>query len=259
MNCADARALLHAYIDGELDVARSFELERHLAGCAECRAANEIHQVMRQRVRAVAAYYPAPAALRKRIQSSPDLTGSRPQRGWGNLAGLFAHWRILVPAAVLVLALVAWGIFRFQAGRPQNDLLAQEVLASSMRSLIAGPLTDVTSSDQHTVKPWFAGKLDFSPPVLDFASQGFPLAGGRLDYVGGRPVAALVYRHQQHAINLYIWPSAQGEVAPLQEAAYKGYHVFHWAEGGMAYWVVSDMDAAELRQFAQIVQRADNS
>lgn len=256
MNCDEVRALLHAYMDGELDVARSLEVERHLPGCSECRAIVASQQVLAEGIRAAASYYRAPADLRKRIRSNPELANA------GN-ASLFParglRLALLGVATLVLVALVAWGLLRSQQAGSQNDLLAQEVLASSMRSLIAGPLTNVASSDQHTVKPWFAGKLDFSPSVQDFASQGFPLAGGRLDYVGGRPVAALVYRHQQHIINLYVWPSTAGRDVSLQEAEYQGYRVFHWAQGGMAHWAVSDMDAAELRQFVGLVRGAGAS
>jgi anti-sigma factor RsiW len=250
LNCDEARALVHAYVDGELDVARSLDLERHLAGCAQCRAIYQSQLALRDGVRAAAAYTRAPADLRKRIQSTVRQESRR------DAPASQLRWAWLVSVVLLVVAVLVWGLFRSQQAGSQTDLVAQEVLASSMRSLIAGPLTDVVSSDQHTVKPWFAGKLDFSPTVHDFGAQGFPLAGGRLDYAAGRSVAALVYRHQQHVINLYVWPSTTGTDAPLQETAYQGYHVFHWAQGGMAYWAVSDMDAAELRQFVELVQQA---
>ncbi len=252
---------MHAYVDGELDIARSLDLERHLAGCVACRAAYESQLALADGIKAAATYYRAPAHLEKRIRSAvrqesrinPDLTGRLNRVEGGNLSGL--RLALLGVAALVLLALVAWGVLRSQQAGAQNNLIAQEVLASSMRSLIAGPLTEVVSSDQHTVKPWFAGKLDFSPNVQDFSAQGFPLAGGRLDYAAGRPVAALVYRHGQHVINLFVWPTTQAPDAPLQEDTLQGYHVFHWAQGGMAYWAVSDMDASELRQFAQLVQQ----
>jgi anti-sigma factor RsiW len=156
-------------------------------------------------------------------------------------------------AALLLVAAVAWGAWRAQTVTRSNDLVAEEALSSSMRSLIAGPLTDVASSDRHTVKPWFAGKLDYSPVVVDLAAQGFPLQGGRLDYLGGRPVAALVYGHGQHVINLYTWSSAGSADSAPQSQSYQGYNVLHWTQAGMAYWAVSDMDTAELRQFAGLL------
>lgn len=250
MNCEDVRTLMQPYIDGELDLTSSLEVEGHLDACADCGRAYRSQQALHAAFGANAPYYPAPAELRKRVQSAVR------QEGKAAGSSHAASWSLLgIAAALALVAIILWGVTRSQSASSQNSLVAQEVLSSSMRSLIAGPLTDVQSSDQHTVKPWFAGKLDFSPSVQDFAAQGFALVGGRLDYLDGRPVAGLVYRHQQHVINLYTWPAAGGANAQVQEQNYQGYNVFHWTENGMAYWAVSDMDAGELRQFAHLVQR----
>src|SRR5258708_565596 len=138
-----------------------------------------------------------------------------------------------------------------------NDRIGQEVVASHVRSLLADPLTDVASSDRHTVKPWFAGKLDFAPTVVDLSAAGFPLVGGRLDYLEHRPVAALVYSRRKHAINLFIWPSEHATSGgKLQSATTQGYQIVHWKEAGTAYWAISDLNMSELRQFVQLIRDA---
>jgi anti-sigma factor RsiW len=152
---------------------------------------------------------------------------------------------------------VAVGSWQLAIRRAGADALAGQVLASHVRSLMPGHLTDVVSSDQHTVKPWFNGKLDFSPPVYDFAGRGFPLIGGRLDYLGGRPVAALVYGRRQHLINVYLWPATSGATGSGSDATQQGYHLLHWTTPEYVYWVASDLGMVELREFAQLVQQGD--
>jgi anti-sigma factor RsiW len=281
LNCNEARPLVQAYVDDELDLTGSLDVERHVAECAVCRHEYEGQWALRQALTDAPLYYQAPAELRRRVQAAVhqeertavsgrarSLAGT--QAGNSVLArdrsamsgrdsvlaprGLLYRWLGLAAALILV-ACLGWGVGRYQASTAQPDTIGQEVLASSLRSMMAGPLTDVQSSDQHTVKPWFAGKLDFSPTVRDFTVQGFPLTGGRLDYIGSRPVAALVYRHQQHVINLYTWPAQAAADTPVQQHGYQGYHVFSWTQGGMNYWAASDMDAGELEQFAQLVRQ----
>ncbi|HET6267936.1 MAG TPA: anti-sigma factor, partial [Acidobacteriota bacterium] len=145
-------------------------------------------------------------------------------------------------------------IGRSQLPNATNELVAQEILSSHVRSLMPGHLTDVVSSDQHTVKPWFNGKLDFSPPVRDFTAQGFPLVGGRLDYVNHREVAALVYTRNKHVINVFLWPSSETASKEPRPSTLQGYHIVEWTGSGMTHYVVSDLNEAELQEFIKLLQ-----
>ena len=155
----------------------------------------------------------------------------------------------MAAAAIVLLALVP-----FLRGPSTEEFLAREVVSSHVRSLMANHLADVPSSDQHTVKPWFNGKLDFSPPVVDLANQGFALIGGRLDYLNNRPVAALIYQRDKHLINLFIWPSSESSDSGIKSETRQGYHLFHWTRSGMTYWAVSDVEEGQLQEFVQRLQ-----
>ncbi|MGH7932050.1 MAG: anti-sigma factor family protein [Candidatus Binataceae bacterium] len=251
MTCAETLELLHAYVDGELDLVRNLELERHLAQCPDCPRAYENLRALRTALKDGAVYYAAPAALRARVRKlSHDRRHAPSWRRWTVTRG---EWPWLITAAAVLAALVV--LVRARGPGAPPETLAREAVASHVRSLMANHLADVISSNQHTVKPWFDGKLDFAPVVEDLASDGFPLAGGRLDYFGGQPVAALVYRRRKHFINLFTWPAAHSADTPPRAETIRGYNVIHWSEAGMAYWAVSDLGAAELRQFAGLFAR----
>ena len=173
---------------------------------------------------------------------SPRANGSRWRR-WVQAAALFGAGAATA-AVVAISVLVA----------PKQDAIVDELTASHVRSLMASHLDDVASSDQHTVRPWFAGKLDFSPPVYDLAAEGFPLTGGRLDYVAGRPVAALVYKPGLHVINLFVWPARDGKPVDPDVFERHGFSLVHWTQAGMQAWAVSDMNSAELKDFANLVR-----
>jgi anti-sigma factor RsiW len=241
MTCDDARLLVHAYLDDELDAAQSAAMARHLQDCAACAANYGIHGQLHKALAQPALYHRAPDALRERWRPRHALpTSPRARRaplGYAMAAGF---------AAALLLTSPAWISGLWQRGA-ENDPVVAEAVSSHIRSLQAQHLMDVVSTDQHTVKPWFEGKLDFSPRVEDLASEGFPLIGGRLDAIDGRSVAALIYKRHLHVINLYQWPA--DSAAALAEEQRHGYTVIRWAGEGMRYVAISDVSAGDLKQF----------
>ena len=243
MECREVEDLLGAYLDGELEAAVSTSVRDHADTCASCRQRLANLETIGRMVRR-APYYQAPDALRARLTYARTRTAATPR------------WVAWAAAAVLVASVTGSIVFVRSSTRAPDpvDALAQEVVSSHVRSLMGEHLFDVRSSDQHTVKPWFLGKLDFSPPVTDLVSAGFPLTGGRLDYIAGRPVAALVYTRGQHTINLFVWPERSDTVGSPDARAIRGFHVRHWARAGMSYWAVSDVNDAELDQFVRALQ-----
>jgi anti-sigma factor RsiW len=249
MTCNDVRSLVHASLDGELDLVRQVEIDDHLRRCQACEAAYESQRALQAALKADGVYFAAPAHLQRRVRASIRAAAA-PTRWWSR--GLSSSWLGAAAAAAIVVAVAITG--PIVSRRSQAEQVAQEVVSAHIRSLMASHLTDVPSSDQHTVKPWFAGKLDFSPPVIDLNAEGFPLVGGRLDYVENRPIAALAYRRGQHVINLFVWPSSLN--ADVREAfgARQGYNALSWTRDHTSFWAVSDLNAVELRQFAQLIQ-----
>ena len=251
MTCDETRKLLDAWYDGELGAPRSAALERHLEQCAGCAALSGARSALSEVLVKSATHYSAPATLRSRLEAQiarpPDLRQSRQPR--------MMPWRGLAIAASFALFVVAgWNAWLLQSGGPSHDL-QQEIVSDHIRSLMANHLSDVASEDRHTVKPWFMGKLDYSPPVDDLASEGFMLVGGRLDYAGGKPVAAVVYQHRAHVINVFVWPTREGDDALPQPrwSSDHGYHLAHWSRSGMTYWAISDVDPAEFTRLANLL------
>jgi anti-sigma factor RsiW len=251
MTCQNEPSV-HAYLDGELDAIRALEMETHLKHCPICAAAYEQYRRLHESLQNEDLYFKAPAKLEASIRS--NVRGGR--RGAAEKS-FRARWSMAaLVAAAAAIALLALGIvlFRTIEGPSKNEQLAQQVVSAHIRSLMADHLTDVASTDQHTVKPWFSGKLDFSPVVKDLASDGFPLVGGRLDYVDQRPVAALLYKRRQHVINLFVWPSDRTN-SGAKTFLIQGFNVLSWTESHMTYWAVSDLNLRELQQFVQNERR----
>ena len=253
MECNEIRNLLPAQIDDELELRKSLELESHLRGCADCRAQLDREKALRTAVARHASYFRAPETLEARIKAElPSSTAhaSAPVRqGW--------RWPSLAASVISMIA-VAWSLGMYLSLPSANERLMDEIVASHVRSLLANRTVDVASSDQHTVKPWFNGKLDFSPPVRDLASEGFPLVGGRLDYIDHHPVAALVYRHAQHTINVFIAPvTGTADAAAPRSGSSRGFHTMHWTQDGMTYWAVSDVDADQLAKLSGFLREAE--
>ena len=271
MVCEDKGSLLHAYLDGELDLVHSLELEEHLKACSACARKLEDEQTLRKALRAGGFYHRAPGSLAERVRAAvrrevgsaekaganaivrrPDVLSTKPRLSRTEI------W-IAVAAAVLMALALSYRPISNSFVKPGGNLIAQEVVASHIRSLQPGHLFDVQSSDQHTVKSWFDGKLDFSPPVRDFADQGFALIGGRLDYVGNRDVAALVYQRRKHVINIFVWPDSSGDLTGAlrheSQQTLNGYNAIEWRQGGMHLFAVSDVNATELQEFIQLLRQ----
>ncbi|MGE5851761.1 MAG: anti-sigma factor family protein [Deltaproteobacteria bacterium] len=253
MDCSHAQSLLDIYLDQELDPVRNVEIEEHLHGCAACAQDYGDRQMIRQSLKTESLYFKAPPELEKRIQRSlrQAAKAEAPVR-W-----LSGSW-FKMAAPLALAALVVLMIVPYFAGPSSDELLTQEVVASHIRSLMPNHLADVPSTDEHTVKPWFNGKLDFSPPVADPANEGFPLIGGRLDYLNNRPGAALIYRHDKHIINVFVWPASDGRQLAQTTKSQQGYNVIRWTGSGMNFWVVSDLEGSQLAKFSELLKSSNS-
>ncbi len=246
--CADKVLMLHGLVDGELDAANALAIEAHVRTCPGCAAELERLRSLQRLMRAPGIAYAAPPALAARIEGAIQEQTVQPPRL--RLRSI-APWAVSGLASALAAGLA---LVMLQPGAHERAIEA-EVIAGHIRSLQADHLTDVAASDAQKVTPWFAGKIGFTPPVADLTSAGYPLAGGRLDYLHQRPVAAVVYRRRGHAINLFVWRSHPGERLS-GEALSQGYDVVYWTQGGLEFWAVSDVDPAELRTFARAYRAA---
>ena len=271
MNCEEAIRLVDGYLDGELDAVTNQEIECHLRECDKCAQAYESERDLIRAIAAGAPYFKAPAELRQSIQSSLRAEISRQplasvsnQKRAGILskrserpAMVFApQWSWLaLAAAIIAAAIVAVNILPRWRGNGGDQFLATQLIASHVRSLMASHLTDIVSSDQHTVKPWLDTKLDFAPPVFDLTNDGFPMVGGRLDYIESRPVAALVYQRRKHFINLFIWPAESVMTVADKTISHQGYQLVHWIDGDFNYWAVSDVSEGDLQLFKQAFEK----
>jgi anti-sigma factor RsiW len=247
-SCEDIHPLIHAMFDGELDAANMARCEEHLQSCAHC--ASELTKVkaLHGAISASPVSYKAPDHLRYRIDTMLRQHAAK-QPARSSEAFLFRIRNWLLPMSSFAVVLLA-ALLVFQHTRSSHhELIMDEVVASHVRSLEENHLIDIANSSHHVIKPWFAGRLDYSPAVVDLSSKGFELAGARLDYVQHRKVSALVYRRGAHVINLFVWPTSEADKAPRLMAR-QGYNVEYWDRNGMSYWAVSDMSSAELAEFA---------
>jgi len=242
MTCDEAEILLHALLDGELDAGHAREVENHIAGCPRCAAALRDYRAMSKMIAEAGVHYTAPLALRQRIEAALPRPQAAPNRR-AVLRG-FAM-------GSAVSALAATGLVAIVLRRDDVERIQSEVVSAHLRSLQAGHLTDVVSTDQHTVKPWFNGKLDVAPPVIDLTAQGFTLVGGRLDYVDARAIGAVVYKRRQHIINLFVAQTANTERRSAKIETVQGFNIRHWSDRGLNYWAVSDLASDELAEFGE--------
>ena len=251
MSCDYARTALHGYLDGELDAARSAEFERHLESCRECASALAAEESLRSSLQRSGLYEHAPVSLRKKIRAELGTATATAS----SIMQRIPMWRwIAVAASILVVATISWFAWpRSGTTAASAPFTAAELIDAHIRSLQPGHLTDVASTDQHTVKPWFNGKLDFAPPVKDYADEGFSLIGGRLDVLAGRNVAVLVYARRKHFINVFVLPTKEPDTPIHPPGLRQGYQWLHWRHQGMEYCAVSDVSLSDLHELAQLI------
>ena len=259
-----------AYLDGELDPVTSQKVEQHLRECGKCEQAYEVEAAMAHAISQAAPYYKAPIELRERIQLSlreaigaptsrsaagkDSLPVRRPEAARRSVLFEMPWSWLALAAAIVLAALIASSLLPRLQQPGADQFLATQLIASHVRSLMADHLMDVASSDQHTVKPWLDAKLDFAAPVADLSSQGFPLIGGRLDYLDNHSVAALVYQRRKHFINLFIWPTTSGAAKAQKVVTREGYHLVHWTDADFNYWAVSDVSEGDLQTFKSLFE-----
>jgi anti-sigma factor RsiW len=250
MTCEETRLLVHALIDGELDAGHSREVEAHVADCPGCAAQLRDYRVMRQTLAAPDLRHQAPAALRARIEGTLPLHRAVAPNRRSLLKGL-------AMGSVLSGALAA-SLVVFVMRQEEDQYILGDVVSAHLRSLQGDHLIDVQSTDQHTVKPWFNGRLDVAPPVIDLTAQGFTLIGGRLDYIDAKPVAAIVYKRRAHVINLFVAPVMGPERRATIEQI-QGFNIWRWTRSDLGFWAVSDINAEELQEFGEKFEAAVRS
>jgi len=249
MQCEQAQVAISALVDGELSGTQQRSAEEHLASCPTCLVIAEDYRRIGRSLKLVA-YQRAPVTLAERIrlQIAQEEQGQKSSSatGWERFARQAA-------TLLLVAGLSASAAWHFATSRHVHRALQGDILVAHVRSMLQDNPTQITSSDRHTVKPWFIGRLDYSPPVLDLTAQGFPLKGGRLDIIGDRRVASIVYTRRQHVINLFVWPADAGAAAKPEPSAVKGYNTLTWTADGVVHWAISDLNLPELKQFQSLL------
>lgn len=255
MACKEKEHLLHGYFDGELDLMSSLAFEEHATTCPDCSQDLRRQQTLRDSLHLSGLYHSAPSQLEGRIRAS--LPGASTNVAEMKSAGKRRPWEqwLGIAAVIALVAIAILAVYNAARAGKADDLIAQEVVESHIRSLQLGHLTDVPSSDQHTVKPWFDGKIDFAPPVTDFASQGFPLVGGRLDYLDHHNVASLIYQRRAHLINVFIWPDRTKTNESPRSEVIDGYRLIHWQQDGLKFWMISDVSQDDENQLAALIRQ----
>jgi anti-sigma factor (TIGR02949 family) len=246
MTCDEARILLHALLDNELDAGHAREVEAHIAGCPACAAELSAQREMQRVLADANLRYTAPASLRARIEAS------LPQRQQPSRRSVLRGFAM----GSAVSALAASGVVALVLRQDDQQRILSEVVSAHLRSLQAGHLIDVVSTDQHTVKPWFNGKLDVAPPVIDLTAQGFTLVGGRLDYIDARAIGAVVYKRRQHVVNLFVSQTSNAEYRAPKTETMQGFNCRRWGNRGLNFWAVSDLGADELAEFVDKFEAA---
>ena len=254
MTCDDAEILIHALAEGELDAGHAREVEAHIAACPRCAAELTAIRQMKQALAGADLITKAPAALRLRIEAALPAAAAA---SITPLAAVPSRRTLLKGFAMgsAVSALAATGLVAIVLRNDDQQRIEAEIVSAHLRSLQAGHLTDVISTDQHTVKPWFNGKLDVAPPVIDLTAQGFTLIGGRLDYVDARPIGAVVYRRRQHVINLFVAQTSSTARRASRLETIQGFNIRSWRDRGLSYWAVSDINPDELNEFGERFER----
>jgi anti-sigma factor RsiW len=249
MTCKESKHLLNAYVDGELDSGGSLDVETHMRRCTSCLNDVASLHALASSIENGSLRFKAPAHLKRTVQEA--IRDANPQPGFS----LFS-WRWASALATVVLAAaLTWTVTTNWTKTSGEAGLVNDIVSSHVRSMLANHVTDVSSSDQHTVKPWFTGKLDYSPPTNDLTEQGFRLVGGRLDYLDNRPVAAMVYQRNRHFINLFVWPSSNTGIGQEEQVARQGYNLIHWNQAGMTYWLISELNLPELQECALLLKQ----
>jgi anti-sigma factor RsiW len=252
MTCQESMRLLPGYFDSELDLVHTLEIEDHLRTCAACTSTLEADRALRTTIARSNLRFSAPPNVVRNVRAA--VVNSFPQEKSASKSWSW-NWGVAATAAALIFCVFLM-LKLLPASAPNNSTVsvAQEAIADHIRALMPGHLSDVESTDQHTVKPWFDGKLDFAPPVENFTAQGFPLIGGRLDYLDHHPAAALVYQRRKHFISVFLLPATDEPDHAESQTTERGYNVISWTRGAMNYWLVSDLNPVELEELAKLLQ-----
>jgi anti-sigma factor RsiW len=261
MTCDEANILLQALIDGELDAGHARDVEAHIATCPSCAAELAAYRQMREAMAKTDLRFKAPASLRQRIDEALPKPAAKSAPLPTNVTPLASRRSVLRGFAMgsALSALAASGLVAVVLRNDDQQLIESEIVSAHLRSLQPGHLIDVVSTDQHTVKPWFNGKLDVSPPVIDLTAQGFTLIGGRLDYVDARAIGAVVYKRRAHVINLFVAQTSSMARKPAKMQTVQGFNILRWSDRGLNYWAVSDIGADELNEFGDKFEMAERA